>query len=147
MQEWYSHHGGNHPVLVAEISEEPDGAGTDDLDSTKVGASAVIGWVSLSRWSDRRAYDATAELSLYVHESYRGRGVGGKLMARALEAASAAGLHTVISRIAGENEASIRLHEHVGFSKIGTMREVGLKFGRLLDVHLYQLILAPKGIG
>ena len=50
------------------------------------------------------------------------------------------GLHTIIARIAGPNEASIRLHESAAFKHIGTMREVGRKFGELLDVQLMQKI-------
>jgi len=50
------------------------------------------------------------------------------------------GLHTVIARIAEGSEASIHLHKSVGFEHIGSMKEVGRKFGKLLDVHLLQKI-------
>ena len=51
-----------------------------------------------------------------------------------------AGLHSVIARITGGNEASVRLHRRAGFEDIGVMREVGVKFGRLLDVRMMQRI-------
>lgn len=140
MEDWYSLHGKEHPVLVAELKRPSDTAPTENDRAAGTASSRVIGWVSLSRWSDRKAYDGTVELSLYVDESHRGRGIGTMLLERALEEGRCLGLHTVISRIAGENEVSIHLHTRFGFEKIGTMREVGLKFGRLLDVHLYQLI-------
>ena len=50
-------------------------------------------------------------------------------------------LHTLVSRIAGETAASIRLHEQFGFFHIGTMKEIGRKIGKLLDVHLMQKML------
>ena len=120
---WFHEHSRRHPLLVVEERGH------------------IIGWASLSSWSGRCAYADTAELSIYVAEDSRGRGMGRTLVELVLKEGRRAGLHTVISRIAGESEASVRLHERLGFQKIGVMREVGRKFGRLLDVHLYQLIL------
>lgn len=57
-----------------------------------------------------------------------------------LEEGKNMGLHTVIARVAGDNEVSMRLFELVGFERIGVMREVGRKFGKLLDVYLLQKI-------
>jgi len=121
-QIWFAHHDSRHPILVAE----QDGC--------------IIGWASLSQWSDRRAYADTAEISLYVHEDYRGRGVGRRLMQAIIQEGQMAGLHTVIARIAEGNEKSVYLHESVGFKHIGIMKEVGQKFGKRLDVHLMQLL-------
>jgi L-amino acid N-acyltransferase YncA len=126
---WFEHHGRRHPVLVAE--EE----------------GAVVGWASLSEWSDRRAYDGTAEISLYVRSDRRGRGIGKALMGAVVEAVARARLHTIIARIAGGNEISIRLHKTAGFEAIGIMREAGLKFGRMIDVHMMQLIFPPHTEG
>jgi L-amino acid N-acyltransferase YncA len=53
------------------------------------------------------------------------------------------GIHTIIARIADSNEASVRLHESAGFKHIGTMKEVGRKFGNLIDVYLMQKIYEP----
>ncbi len=131
MRAWLAHHDARHPVLVASV----------DTGGSAVGREQVIGWSSLSRWSERSAYDGTVEISLYVDEAYRGRGVGTRLFARAVEFARDEQYHVIVSRIAGDNDVSLRLHDRFGFSFIGTMREVGLKFGRLLDVHLYQLLL------
>jgi L-amino acid N-acyltransferase YncA len=119
---WFKHHGGKYPVVVAELN------------------TVVIGWASLSRWSDRCAYTDTAELSLYVKQEYRRRGVGRKLMDAIVAEGRNAGLHSVLARIAEGNENSIRLHESVGFHVVGVMREVGRKFGQLLDVSLMQLV-------
>jgi phosphinothricin acetyltransferase len=119
---WFEKHGNKYPVLVAQ---------QDNL---------IVGWVSLSAWSDRCAYADTAEISLYVKDGYRGKGVGRKLSEAVLIAGRKAGLHTVISRIVEGNDASIRLGESLGFKHIGVMKEVGRKYDRLLDVYLMQLI-------
>ncbi len=104
-----------------------------------------MGWVSSSRWSDRCGYCDTAEISLYVKEGYRNRGIGRKLLEAILKKGQDAGFHTVIARIAGNNQASIHLCDVFGFMHIVTMREVGRKFGKLLDVELMQRIFSsPK---
>lgn len=120
---WFQAHTGRFPILVADEN------------------GTVCGWGSLSRWSDRCAYADTAELSIYVHPDHWNRGLGGMLLRELLAEAGRGGLHTVISRIAGENTVSIHLHEKSGFRLVGTMREVGCKFNRYIDVHIYQLLL------
>lgn len=125
-QAWLAAHDHRHPVIVAEI----DGV--------------VVGWASLTPWSDRCAYSETAELSVYVHLDWRGQGIGKQLMQTVLALGRDCGLHTVLTRIAAENGISVHLHELCGFTTIGVMREVGRKFGRLLDVVMMQLIY-PAG--
>lgn len=119
---WLEDHKDQLPVLVAE----EDGR--------------QIGWASLSKWSDRCAYSATAEASLYIAEGQRHKGIGRKLLRALLDEGREAGLHTVIGRIVEGNTASIHLCESMGFVQIGTMKEVGRKFGKLLDVHMLQKI-------
>jgi L-amino acid N-acyltransferase YncA len=120
---WFSEHTGSNKILVAEVDLE------------------VIGWASLSKWSDRCAYSDTAECSLYVDGKHRNQGIGSQLMNALLRTAHESGLHTLIARIVEGNEASIHLCESLGFQHIGVMKEVGRKFGRLLDVILLQIIL------
>jgi L-amino acid N-acyltransferase YncA len=119
---WFERHDSEYPIIVAEI----DGR--------------VVGWASLSRWSDRCAYSKTAEISLYVSEEFQGRSFGKKLMESMIKKGEEAGLRTVIARIAEGNPASIRLHESAGFQHIGVMKKVGEKFGRILDVYFMQKI-------
>jgi phosphinothricin acetyltransferase len=125
-QDWFRGHDGKHPILVAE---------TD---------AGVVAWASLSEWSTRCAYSATAEISIYVRGSSRGHGIGKKLMAEIIPAGEACGLHTVLSRITEGNGASVHLHELQGFETVGIMREVGNKFDRLLDVRMMQKIYEKK---
>jgi L-amino acid N-acyltransferase len=120
--QWFRNHDKTHPVIVAQI----DGN--------------VVGWASLSKWSDRCAYDSTAEVSVYVHQDYRDKGIGKRLMEVITLEGKERGLHTLISRITEGNEKSIYLHERLGFTHIGTLKEVGKKFGKLLDVHMLQKV-------
>jgi phosphinothricin acetyltransferase len=121
-KEWFERHDSRHPILVTESNEQ------------------VIGWASLSRWSDRRSYSDTAEISVYIKYEHRGRGIGRRLIERIIQAGKEAGLHTIISRITAGNDESIHLHEEFGFQHIGVMKEVGKKSGKLLDVVLMQKI-------
>ncbi len=120
---WLQSRDARHPVIVAEFDGQ------------------VIGWAALSQWSDRPAYTHTAESSFYVKEQFRGKGVGRMLKVRLIDEARRAGFHTIIARVAEGSDASIHLNQSVGFAHVGTLREVGFKFGRRLDVHLMQLML------
>jgi phosphinothricin acetyltransferase len=122
-RQWFTRHGGPHPVLVAEEDRR------------------VVGWASLSPYSDREAYARTVEISVYVAEECRRRGAGRLLMERIIEEARSLGHHVILARITADNQVSIRLHETLGFFRVGTLREVGVKFGRLLDVEVLQLLL------
>ncbi len=107
----------------------------------------VTGWARLYPWSPRKAYDRTAEDAVYVHRDHRGRGLGRALLAALLEHARRAGLGTIVARIADGNPASLALHASQGFERIGVMRRVGEKLGRILDVHLMQVHLDAPGHG
>lgn len=122
---WFESHDSKHPILLAEQD------------------NVIVGWASLSKWSDRCAYSDTAEISIYVKEEHRGKGIGTKLMNGIINEGRKTGIHTIIARIADSNEASVRLHKSAGFKHIGTMKEVGRKFGNLIDVYLMQKIYEP----
>jgi phosphinothricin acetyltransferase len=121
---WFQTHGARYPIIVA------------DIDGT------VIGWASLSQYSDRCAYSETAEVSVYVAEPHRSKGIGRKLLQELIEHGRKAGLHVLIARIAGGNETSVHLFEAQGFTHVGVLREVGRKFGRLIDVYIMQQLLS-----
>ena len=121
-KEWFRSHDSKHPILVVE--ESPN----------------ILGWASLSEWSDRCAYSLAAEISLYIKKEYRGKGFGKRLLEAILQEGRKVGLHTVIARIAEGNEISVHLFESFGFKYIGILKEVGRKFGKLLYVHLMQKI-------
>ena len=117
---WLRQHNSKYPVHVALLNEE------------------VVGWASLSRWSERSAYDNTAEISVYIAPAHQRKGLGKQLMISVVEQGAANGLHTILSRITEGNHISIQLHEQLGFTTVGVLKEVGSKFGRLLDVTMMQ---------
>ncbi len=102
----------------------------------------AVGYASLSPYRDKEAYAATVELSIYVSPQYRRRGIGDTLMREILAfARGREDIHTVISVITAENDISIRMHEKYGFEDCGRIREVGVKFGRYLDIVNMQLMV------
>ena len=119
-RDWFSKHGASHPVIVAEE------------------AGKVVGWASVSPYSDRCAYARTAEVSVYIDEKSRGRGLGGELLEDILAAGKKAGILQVLARVTEGNEASLKLHAKRGFFEAGRLRQVGEKFGKVLDVHILQ---------
>jgi L-amino acid N-acyltransferase len=122
-QAWLDDRSGAMAVVVAEVE------------------GRVVGFASLSPYRDRPAYATTVEDSVYVHAEFRGRGVARALLAELLDIAATRGFHAVMARIVGGHDASIGLHDSLGFTIVGTEREVGRKFGKWLDVVIMQRML------
>lgn len=120
---WFESHDDRHPIIVAVME------------------GRVVGWGCLTEYSDRCAYADTAETSFYVDTNYRGRGIGRQLKAATIDEARRLRFHTLIARVAQGSDASLYLNREAGFVHVGTLKEVGRKFGRLLDVHILQKIL------
>ena len=104
-------------------------------------AGTLLGFSSYGTFRAWDGYKYTVEHSVYVEKSARGRGIGEALLRRLIETAKAQDYHVMIGAIDAANDASIALHRKLGFELAGTMREVGFKFGRWLDVVFYQLTL------
>jgi phosphinothricin acetyltransferase len=101
----------------------------------------LMGFASYGPFRNFPAYKYTVEHSVYVDKRYRGRGLGRQLLERAILIAEAQGYHAMIGVIDAENQASISLHERLGFQRCGEIREVGFKFGRWLNLVIYQKLL------
>lgn len=101
----------------------------------------VLAYAYASEFRDRPAYHRTVETSVYVHREARGRRLGSVLYDALLARLAGDGFHTALALIALPNDASVRLHERAGFTLAGTLREVGDKLGRLIDVGVYQRML------
>jgi L-amino acid N-acyltransferase YncA len=106
-----------------------------------VDGGQVLGFAYSSPFRDRPAYHRTREVSVYLHRAARGEGLGTRLYAELLPRLRAAGFHTALALIALPNKASVALHERAGFEHAGTMREVGDKLDRMIDVGIYQRML------
>ncbi|MGD1848216.1 MAG: arsinothricin resistance N-acetyltransferase ArsN1 family B [Salibacteraceae bacterium] len=101
----------------------------------------VVGYALASNWKSRCAYANSVESSIYLHPQHTGKGWGGLLYPALLNQLFTLGYHTIIGGIALPNPASIRLHEKLGFEKVGQFREVGNKFDRWIDVGYWQLLV------
>lgn len=121
--EWLAAHTGNTPAIIAEESGE------------------VLGWGSLSRWNNRCAYRFSVENSVYVRADRHRRGIGRQLLADLIQRARALGLRSLVAQIADHQEASERLHESLGFRRVGCLERIGYKFDRWIDVVIWQLRL------
>ncbi|MBK1878319.1 GNAT family N-acetyltransferase [Pelagicoccus mobilis] len=126
MRSWFAaKHEGNLPVVGLESSDKK-----------------LMGFATYGRFRPQAAYLHTVEHSVYVHSDYRGNGLGRTLLVELIQRAKEQGHHQMLGLIDAQNEASIHLHQSIGFQHAGTLKEVGYKFERWLDVEIYQLPLA-----
>jgi L-amino acid N-acyltransferase YncA len=142
----YAHH-----VLTGTASfdtEPPDAAFWRD----KIGAITGRGWPFLivehdgeiagyayaSQFRDRPAYTGTCEDSIYIDHRLTGRGLGTALLDVLIAESRAFGFEQMIAVIGGAEPASVALHTRAGFLEAGRMRNVGRKFGRVLDTLYMQ---------
>lgn len=100
--------------------------------------SGVLGWAALTPVSSRCVYTGVAEVSVYVAERARGRGVGKALLAALIEASEKNGFWTLQAGIFPENTASVTLHERAGFRLIGRRERIGAMNGRWRDTLQFE---------
>lgn len=113
------HHGGTHPVFVAEDS------------------GTVTGWCSISPYRPgRMALRHTAEISYYVHEDFRRRGIGSRLISHALGRCPSLGVRTLFAVLLDINTPSVGILEKFGFERWGHLPGVA-DFGEVECGHLY----------
>jgi phosphinothricin acetyltransferase len=112
-----------------------------------VDANEVVGYASYGHFrGDGKwpGYRQTVEHSVHVRDSHWGCGIGRALIESLIRHARAAGIHVMVGAIDGDNHASIRFHERLGFVEVARMPETGQKFGRWLDLVLMQRILNSR---
>ena len=115
-----------YPVLVAKEGE------------------TVLGYAAFGDWRAFDGFRGTVENSVYVAPEAQGRGIGKALLAALIPRARACGKHVIVAGIEAGNQASIRLHEGLGFRQTALMPQVGMKFGRWLDLAFLQLVLDDR---
>jgi L-amino acid N-acyltransferase YncA len=104
-------------------------------------AGTVLGYATYGAFRSYDGFRHTVENSIYVDGRRRAGGVGTALLTALVDHARDAGKHVMVAAIESGNTASVRLHAKVGFEECGTVRQVGTKFGRWLDMTLMQLVL------
>jgi phosphinothricin acetyltransferase len=146
----------NTYVATTAISFEEDAVGAPDMARriADVEAAALpwlvlevdgklAGYAYATKWRARSAYRFSVESSIYLDPAHAGRGLGRLLYGALLDQLRGRELHLVIGGIALPNEASVKLHEALGFRKAAHFTEVGMKFGRWIDVAYWELRLGP----
>lgn len=118
-----------HPWLVAEVG------------------GAVAGFAYASPHRERAAYRWAADVAIYVGPERRGRGLGRALYGELLSLLRRQRLHVACAGITLPNEASVGLHESLGFEPVGVYRRIGFKAGSWRDVGWWQLILSADDPG
>ena len=104
-------------------------------------AGEVVGYAYATKWNRRSAYRFSAEVTVYLDHGRRGRGIGSKLYQQLLPTLQLSGIHVAIGGIALPNNASVALHEKLGFQKVAQFREVGFKFNKWIDVGYWEKVL------
>ena len=122
--QWFQNHSTVHPV-TCYVSESGE----------------ILGWASLSKWSEKMGYRYSVENSIYVSKKCHRGGIGTKLLEDLIQRAKELQYHCIISRIDSENLISLALHQKYGFKVIGEMKETGFKFNKYINVKILQLLL------
>ena len=108
---------------------------------------AVVGYTYATPYRSRSAYRFTVENSVYVQEGLSGRGIGRALLSALLSACRKKAIRQMIAMIAGnDNIPSIHLHRRLGFCRVGTLVDVGFKFGQSVDIQIMQKNLAAEDV-
>lgn len=106
----------------------------------------IIGWGALSRVSDRCVYEGVAEISVYIHTDFQGRGIGTLIMKQLIEESERAGIWSLMSGVFPENEVSIHIHLKEGFRIVGTREKIAKLHGVWRDTVLLQRRSTRVGI-
>ena len=99
----------------------------------------IIGYASSTRFKPRAAYNTSVETTIYLHPEACGRGAGRQLYGRLIdELVAEPAVHRAYGGVALPNDASVALHESLGFVRAGSYHEVGYKFDRYWDVDWFE---------
>jgi phosphinothricin acetyltransferase len=144
----------NHYVLNTAITFETEAVTADEIASrirevTAAGLpwvvaecnGRVVGYAYASKWKGRCAYRFSVESTVYLDAEYTRQGIGAELYDALLARLRCGNTHVVLGGIALPNEASVALHERLGFRKAAHFNEVGFKFERWIDVGYWQITL------
>lgn len=101
----------------------------------------IIGYCAVSQWKKQEAYRNTAEINIYLHPEYTGKGIGSIAINHLEKFAKANEICTLIAGLCSENTPSKRLFEKNGYTHCATFLQVGNKFGRVLDTVYLQKLL------
>ncbi|MEB2298872.1 GNAT family N-acetyltransferase [Lysinibacillus xylanilyticus] len=98
----------------------------------------VIGWIALSPVSTRTVYSGVGEVSVYISNDSKGKGIASKLFRKLIEQSENAGFWTLQSSIFAINTSSIQLHKKMGFRKVGTRERIAQLDGKWHDTIIME---------
>ena len=129
----------DHEARPMELWEER--LASDDHFLVAEHDGVVVGYATSGAFRPKPAYRHTRECTVYVAAGHQGHGTGRRLYDALLELLADDGVHLVVAAVALPNDASLALHRACGFEEVGTMREVGRKHDRWIDVTWLQRVL------
>jgi L-amino acid N-acyltransferase YncA len=98
----------------------------------------ILGWVALTPFSTRQVYQGVAEVSIYVDEGQRGKGIGSELMNKVIASSEDHGIWTLFSSVFPENTATLKLHAKSGFRVVGTREKIARLNGKWRDTVMLE---------
>lgn len=98
----------------------------------------IVGFCYLGQFRKKEAYDISAEVTLYIKHDFTGKKIGGEILSFMEKTAKDLSLKNLVGVITSENLGSLKLFERNGYFKCGHLKNIGIKFGRALDVLSYQ---------
>lgn len=101
----------------------------------------IGGYCYFAPYKKRQAYDRSAEVTLYLKPEFTSKGIGSETLRLLEPIASECDIKVLLAIITGENNSSIQLFEKMGYEKCAHFKQVGEKFGRILDVVAYQKMI------
>jgi L-amino acid N-acyltransferase YncA len=123
--EWFHKHGTERPLWIVEHETK------------------TIGWVALHSFYGRPAYKITAEISIYLHESFRGKGFGKLVLENSIAESKRLGIKTLLGYIFAHNERSLRLFKNFGFNEWGHLSNVAVLDGEERSLKILGKRIAP----
>lgn len=106
-----------------------------------ISGNKLIGYAYAHLWKEKSAYSTTLETTVYLSPASLHSGTGTALMQELIKQCKQKGIHSLIACITADNELSCKFHEKLGFTQVSRFNEVGRKFGKLLDIIDYQIII------
>jgi phosphinothricin acetyltransferase len=121
-REWFAHYGrtGPHRLLVALDGED------------------LLGYATSSPFRPKPGYATSVETTVYLRQDATGQGLGALLYRALFDALVGEDVHRAYAGVVLPNDASVALHEKLGFRAVGTFQELGRKLGRYWDVRWYE---------
>lgn len=136
-------HFGTTPVTGADFRADWEAGRSRYAFLVAEEGGAIAGYAKTGAFRLRGAYQWTAETAVYLAAEHHRKGIASALYRRLIEVSRAQGFHVLIAGIALPNEASVRLHEKLGFVQGARLPELGYKLGRFHDVGFWWLRLSP----